>query len=66
MKQRWAWGISIDEITIADLLQKAGYRTALFGKWHLGYDSKFHPMNHGFDEFRGYIAGTSITTPMYQ
>ena len=57
MKQRWAWGVSIDEITIADLLQKAGYRTALFGKWHLGYDSKFHPMNHGFDEFRGYIAG---------
>lgn len=57
MKQRWAWGISIDELTIADLLLKAGYRTALFGKWHLGYDFKFHPMNQGFDEFRGYIAG---------
>jgi len=57
MKQRWAWGIAIDELTIADLLKTAGYRTGLFGKWHLGYDSKFHPMNQGFDEFRGYTAG---------
>jgi arylsulfatase A-like enzyme len=57
MKQRWAWGIAIDELTIADLLKQAGYRTALFGKWHLGYDFKFHPMNQGFHEFRGYIAG---------
>ncbi|MFK7910804.1 MAG: sulfatase-like hydrolase/transferase [Akkermansiaceae bacterium] len=57
MKQRWAWGISIDELTIADSLKQAGYRTALFGKWHLGYDFKFHPMNQGFDEFRGFISG---------
>ena len=57
MKQRWAWGISLDEMTIADLLKTAGYRTGIFGKWHLGYDFKFHPMNQGFDEFRGYIAG---------
>jgi arylsulfatase A len=57
MKQRWAWGISLDEVTLAEVLQKAGYKTALFGKWHLGYDARFHPMNQGFDEFRGYIAG---------
>lgn len=57
MKQRWAWGISIDELTIADLIKKAGYQTALLGKWHLGYDLKFHPMNQGFDEFRGFIGG---------
>ena len=57
MKQRWAWGISTDELTIADVLKKAGYRTALFGKWHLGYDFNFHPMNQGFDEFRGYVGG---------
>jgi len=57
MKQRWAWGISLDELTIAKLLRKAGYRTALLGKWHLGYDLKFHPMEQGFDEFRGYISG---------
>jgi arylsulfatase A-like enzyme len=57
MKQRWAWGISLDELTLAEVLQKAGYKTALFGKWHLGYDARFHPMNQGFDEFRGYLAG---------
>lgn len=57
MKQRWAWGISLDELTIAELLKKEGYTTGLFGKWHLGYDFKFHPMNQGFDEFRGIISG---------
>lgn len=56
-KQRWAWGISRDEITLPSLLQKAGYRTALIGKWHLGYDEAFHPMNFGFDEFRGFMGG---------
>ncbi|MFK7788317.1 MAG: sulfatase-like hydrolase/transferase [Phycisphaeraceae bacterium] len=57
IKQRWAWGISLDELTIAEVLNEAGYRTGLIGKWHLGYDFKFHPMNQGFDEFRGFIAG---------
>ena len=57
LKQRWAWGISPQELTLPQLLQQSGYRTAIFGKWHLGYDSKFHPMNYGFDEFRGYIGG---------
>jgi arylsulfatase A-like enzyme len=55
--QRWAWGISTAEITLPALLQQAGYRTALVGKWHLGYDVKFHPMNYGFDEFRGFVGG---------
>lgn len=55
--QRWAWGLAMSELTIAELLQPAGYRTALIGKWHLGYDFKFHPMNHGVDEFRGYMGG---------
>jgi arylsulfatase A len=57
LKQRWAWGIPLDELTIAELLKKGGYATGLFGKWHLGYDFKFHPMNQGFDEFRGFISG---------
>lgn len=55
--QRWAWGISTAEVTLPALLQQAGYRTALVGKWHLGYDVKFHPMNYGFDEFRGFVGG---------
>jgi len=57
MKQRWAWGVAIGERTIADLLKRAGYRTGIIGKWHLGYDFGFHPMNQGFDEFRGFVGG---------
>jgi len=37
-----------DEVTIARLLQKAGYTTAHIGKWHLGADA-WYPENHGFD-----------------
>jgi arylsulfatase A len=55
--QRWAWGVSTDEVTIPDVLKQAGYRSTLIGKWHLGYDVRFHPMNHGFDEFRGFLGG---------
>lgn len=50
-------GMSTSEITFPKLLQKAGYRTAIFGKWHLGYLPKFNPVHHGFDEFRGYVSG---------
>lgn len=56
-KQRWAWGLAPSEVTVGALLRSAGYRTALIGKWHLGYDFKFHPMNYGFDEFRGFVGG---------
>ncbi|MDQ2938850.1 MAG: sulfatase-like hydrolase/transferase [Acidobacteriota bacterium] len=35
----------------------AGYRTAVFGKWHLGSGDKFHPMARGFDEFFGFLGG---------
>ena len=36
--------------TLPALLQKSGYQTALFGKWHLGYEPRFGPLQHGFDE----------------
>lgn len=38
-------------------LQKAGYRTALIGKWHLGDRPQFHPTQLGFDEFYGFLGG---------
>lgn len=50
-------GLPPAETTFAELLQGAGYRTALMGKWHLGYHRKFNPRRHGFDEFRGYVSG---------
>ena len=50
-------GLSPAELTIPRLLKQAGYRTALFGKWHLGMEPEFNPTHHGFDEFRGYLDG---------
>ena len=50
-------GLPLDEPTIADRLKAAGYRTALFGKWHLGADGQHHPMSRGFDEFFGFLGG---------
>jgi len=46
-------GLHPDEETIADLLQPVGYKTAYFGKWHLGHHREFLPTNQGFDEYFG-------------
>lgn len=46
-------GISAEEETIAEVMKKKGYATAIFGKWHLGFQEQFLPTNHGFDEFYG-------------
>jgi arylsulfatase A-like enzyme len=50
-------GLAPGELTIADLLGEAGYRTALVGKWHLGSNEAFYPTNRGFDEFFGFLPG---------
>ena len=47
-----------NEITIATYLRKSGYKTAIFGKWHLGKHSSANPVHHGFDEFRGLTCGS--------
>lgn len=46
-------GLGEDETTIAQMLKKAGYRTALVGKWHLGSQPRHMPCSRGFDEFFG-------------
>lgn len=46
-------GINPDEETLAELLQQNGYKTAIYGKWHLGDQQPFLPLNHGFDEYLG-------------
>lgn len=50
-------GLYPSEITFPKLIKKAGYTSAIFGKWHLGYDKKFNPLHHDFDRFRGYVSG---------
>ena len=47
------YGISDEEETIAEVLKKRDYATAIFGKWHLGDAKKFLPLQHGFDEWYG-------------
>lgn len=42
--------LPLEKITIAQTLKKAGYATAMFGKWHLGNDEAHHPSKRGFDE----------------
>jgi len=39
-----------DEITLAEMLKAAGYRTGIFGKWHLGDNYPMRPQEHGFEE----------------
>jgi N-acetylgalactosamine-6-sulfatase len=43
-------GLPVEHVTIARLLKDAGYATALYGKWHLGYGDRFSPNRHGFDQ----------------
>lgn len=50
-------GLQDSEHTLAGLFTGAGYETAIFGKWHLGYYKKYNPVRHGFKHFRGYISG---------
>ncbi len=54
-------GLNPDEITLPELLKTAGYQTALVGKWHLGEWEPFHPLNHGFDYFYGFLKATEGT-----
>jgi arylsulfatase len=46
-------GISAAEWTMAEMFKAQGYATACFGKWHLGWQKEFLPLQHGFDEYTG-------------
>ena len=57
------FGLPLSERTLADLLKRLGYATCAIGKWHLGFESQFRPMNRGFDEFFGTLANTPFYHP---
>lgn len=52
----------VGEITAAQLLRKAGYVTALTGKWHLGEAEAQQPQNMGYNEFYGFLGVCNIYT----
>ncbi len=64
--------IKKDQTTIASLLKIAGYRTAMVGKWHLGFEESGYdrvlpggPVDRGFDRFFGFRASTDIPPYFY-
>jgi len=50
-------GLDPKHTTLPRLLKNAGYRTAIHGKWHLGRETQFNPIHHGFDEYFGLTGG---------
>jgi len=57
-------GLADGEITIAEMLSKAGYQTAMFGKWHVGELEEHAPENQGFDyAYYGVYNGKPFTWP---
>ncbi len=50
-------GVDTNELFISELLQKNGYATATYGKWHLGVNEEFQPLQRGFDHQYGFAGG---------
>ena len=50
-------GLPPEHPTLPSLLRDAGYRTALIGKWHLGYPPHFSPLKSGYQRFFGPMSG---------
>lgn len=59
-------GIHPREITLAEMLKKAGYATACYGKWHLGSTKKdYLPLQNGFDEYLGLPYSNDMLPPKW-
>jgi arylsulfatase A len=59
VEDKLALGLPTTEKSIARMLKEAGYATAAFGKWHLGFRPEYNPIRHGFDEYFGLLLGHS-------
>jgi arylsulfatase A-like enzyme len=64
----WAtcWGRSIlrkDEVTAAQVFRQSGYRTGMFGKWHLGDNYPYRPQDRGFEHVVAHRGGGVGQTP---
>ncbi len=54
-----------DEVTMADLFRRSGYRTGIFGKWHLGDNYPYRPQDRGFEESLIHGGGGVAQIPDY-
>lgn len=52
-------GILPSTTTLPRVFKDNEYATALFGKWHCGYQDQYNPLHHGFDEFVGFLNGAT-------
>jgi arylsulfatase A len=60
-------GLPLGEITLAQHLKKAGYKTAAIGKWHLGHNPpEYLPTNRGFDSYLGLLYSNDMIRPWVQ
>ena len=50
-------GLPAKQAVLPSALKQPGYACGVFGKWHLGYEPQFNPLEHGWDEFFGYMGG---------
>jgi len=58
-KEYKSLGLDTKETCVARMFKDAGFGTAIYGKWHLGYQPQFGPNAHGFDEFFGIHGGNA-------
>ena len=56
-------GLSLEERTLAEALKEVGYKTAAYGKWHLGSVPGFMPTDRGFDEYLGILYSNDMMPP---
>ena len=52
-------GLPLQELPLSQMLDSAGYVCGLVGKWHLGGAANLRPTQRGFDEFFGFLGGSS-------
>lgn len=58
-------GLDSAEVTLAETLKGAGYRTGMVGKWHLGHLESFRPTKHGFDSYFGIPYSNDMESVVY-
>ncbi len=59
-------GLPLSETLLPAILGQGGYESMAFGKWHLGYAPKFHPMERGFTHYYGFLQGRRSYFPLEQ